>query len=240
MTAATYLATIVLFTALFTREVIAPASGATCDKRWRILAMSVNAGNVFVVLATGIVFSRWIGANSLFLVDLGGPLGESLAIFSTASFIGYWWHRLIHKSELLWRTIHQLHHSPPRIEVLTAFYVHPLDSLAANLLNAGVAYLFFGASAWSAGLAIFYVSIFNLIAHADMKTPHWLGYLTQRPEMHRLHHERGVHARNYGLPIWDMLFGTYANPKSGIVECGFAPENATQIKAMLLMRKVEG
>lgn len=240
MAATIYLAIIVLFTALFTREVIAPASGAQCDKRWRILATSVNAGNVCVVLATGFVFSRWIDHNSLVSVDFGGPLGESLAVFATASFIAYWWHRLIHKSDALWRTVHQLHHSPPRIEVLTAFYVHPLDSLAANLLNASVAYLLFGASAWGAGLAMLYVAIFNLIAHADMQTPRWLGMLTQRPEMHRLHHERGVHARNYGLPIWDMLFGTYANSQSGAVECGFAPENASQINAMLLMRKVEG
>lgn len=239
MTATAYLATLVLFTVLFTREVIAPASGATCDKRWRILATSVNAGNVLIVLATGIVFSQQIRRNSLFPVDLGGPISESMAIFLMASFLGYWWHRLIHKSDLFWRAVHQLHHSPSRIEVLTAFYVHPLDSLAANLLNVCVAYLVFGASAWGTGLAIFYVSVFNLIAHADMKTPRWLGFVTQRPEMHRLHHERGVHARNYGLPIWDILFGTYANPVSGAVECGFAPENAAQIRAMLLMQKVE-
>ena len=239
MIAAIYLAIVILFTALFTREVIAPASGAQCDKRWRILAGSVNAGNVVVVLATGVFFSRWIDRHSILPVDLGGPLGESAAIFLTASFIAYWWHRLIHKSDVLWRAVHQLHHSPSRIEVLTAFYVHPLDSLAANLLNAGVAYLVFGASAWGAGLAMLYVAIFNLVAHADQQTPRWLGWFTQRPEMHRLHHERGVHARNYGLPVWDMLFGTYANPESGIVECSFAPENAAQIKAMLLMRRVE-
>ncbi|NNU15506.1 sterol desaturase family protein [Parvularcula sp. ZS-1/3] len=234
-----YIATIVLFTALFTREVIAPASGASCDKRWRILAGAVNAGNVAVVVITGFVFSRWIGMNALLPLPFSDPFSQSVAVFLTASFLAYWWHRLIHKSDTLWRMMHQLHHSPPRIEVLTAFYVHPLDSLAANLLNAGVAYLLFGVSPWAAGLAIFYVSVFNLIAHADQKTPHWLGFLTQRPEMHRLHHERGVHARNYGLPIWDAVFGTYANPRKGEVACGFEPENALRIKDMLLMRKVQ-
>lgn len=236
--AAAYIATFILFTALFTREVIAPASGATCDKRWRILATSLNAANMIIVVVSGFVFSSWIDRNALISIDFG-LFGESVAVFFTASFIAYWWHRLIHKLDFLWRAVHQLHHSPARIEVMTAFYVHPLDGLFASILNASVAYLIFGASVWSAALAIFYVSVFNLIAHADIRTPHWLGYLMQRPEMHRLHHERGIHARNYGLPIWDMLFWTYANPAGAAVVCGFAPENAAQIKAMLLMRRVE-
>ncbi|GGY44846.1 hypothetical protein GCM10007148_12230 [Parvularcula lutaonensis] len=41
------------------------------------------------------------------------------------------------------------------------------------------------------------------------------------------------------MPLWDMLFGTFANPKEGRVEYGFEPENALRIKDMLLMRKVQ-
>ena len=45
------------------------------------------------------------------------------------------------------------------------------------------------------------VTLFNLIAYADQKTPWAVGLIFQRPEMHRLHHERGVHRNNYGLPL---------------------------------------
>ena len=46
-----------------------------------------------------------------------------------------------------------------------------------------------------------------------MRTPRWVGWFFQRPEMHRIHHEHGRHRNNYGdIPWWDMLFGTYENP----------------------------
>lgn len=91
-----------------------------------------------------------------------------------------------------------------------------------------------------AGLALFWVAIFNLVAHADLHTPQWLGYILQRPEMHRLHHQRGLHRSNYGLPMWDMVFGTWRNPEYSEVECGFPPEKEYRIKDMLLMRDVDG
>ena len=236
-----YFITFAAFSIIFTREVIAPASGASCDKRWRIYAGSLNALNLAVVVAAGYLFNGWIGSHSLLkLGDQSGVLGGSLLTFIVASFVAYWYHRAIHASNRLWRWVHQLHHSPARIEALTAFYLHPLDALAATLLNAVVAYFLLGVSAPAAGLALLYVTLFNLIAHADMRTPWWLGFLVQRPEMHRIHHERGVHANNYGLPLWDLLFGTWRNPREGRVECGFAPDKERRIADMLMMKDVGG
>ena len=67
-----------------------------------------------------------------------------------------------------------------------------------------------------------------------------MGVFIQRPEMHRLHHERGAHRGNYGLPLWDLMFGTWRNPREGQVECGFAPEKEAQIGPMLMCRDVDG
>jgi sterol desaturase/sphingolipid hydroxylase (fatty acid hydroxylase superfamily) len=235
-----YFLTFGLFVTLFTREVIAPASGAQCDKRWRLFAGVINALSLTVVVGAGFLFSNWINANSLIsLPPQLGTVGASMVIFLVASLLAYGWHRLTHLSDTLWRVFHQLHHSPSRVETLTAFYVHPLDSFAASVLNAVVAYWIFGASAPVAGLVLMYVAIFNLVAHADIKTPYWLGYIIQRPEMHRLHHERNAHRNNYGLPLWDALFGTWKNPHGGSVECGFSPENEFRVREMLLMRSLD-
>lgn len=160
--------------------------------------------------------------------------------FLAASFVAYWWHRAVHKSDRLWRWVHQLHHSPTRIEALTAFYVHPFDALAATLLNALVAYLLLGVDGVAAGLALIYVTLFNLIAHADQKSPWWLGFIVQRPEMHRVHHQRGHHANNYGLPIWDLMFGTWRNPREGWVDCGFPDDKERLIGQMLMLKDVDG
>ena len=31
---------------------------------------------------------------------------------------------------ILWRTLHQLHHSPKRLEIVTSFYQHPLEIIS--------------------------------------------------------------------------------------------------------------
>lgn len=236
-----YFVTLAAFALVFTREVILPASRARCDKRWRIYAGSLNAVNLVAVVAAGFLFPRWIAGHSLFnLADRIDPVSGSLLTFAVASFVAYWWHRAIHRSNRLWRWLHQLHHSPTRIEALTAFYVHPFDALAATLLNALVAYLVLGVDGVAAGLALIYVTLFNLIAHADQKSPWWLGFIVQRPEMHRVHHQRGHHAGNYGLPIWDLMFGTWRNPRSGEVECGFPDDKERLIGQMLMLKDVDG
>ncbi len=70
--------------------------------------------------------------------------------------------------------------------------------------------------------------------HWNVRTPQWLGYLIQRPESHCVHHRLGVHYYNYAdLPLWDILFGTFRNPKEFRGECGFESPHDRRIGAML-------
>lgn len=226
------------FIALFTREVIAPASRASCDHRWLRMATAVNIAQMLAALAVGWVFQETIQAAAVFpIAGLPAPLAGGLTFF-VASFIAYWWHRGLHDSSLLWRLVHQLHHSPSRVETLTAFYAHPLDSAFASAITCGVAYLLFGFDAYATAWSLFYVSLFNFYIHSDTSSPRWLGYLVQRPEMHRVHHQAEHHAQNYGLPLWDLLFGTWSNPSRYVEQCGFSGERERQIQDMLLGRDV--
>lgn len=228
----------IAFIALFTREVIAPASRASCDLRWLRIAGAVNLGQTVAAVSVGVLFQETIRATAVFPgLDLSAPLAGAL-VFLVASFIAYWWHRLMHKSPLLWRLIHQLHHSPSRIETLTAFYAHPLDSAMASAISCSVAYLLFGFDAYATAWSIVYVSLFNFYIHSDTRSPRWVGYLIQRPEMHRVHHKLGHHAQNYGLPLWDLLFGTWSNPTEYVQACGFQGERQLQIHDMLMGRDV--
>ncbi len=150
------------------------------------------------------------------------------------TFFTYWSHRLQHRYDLLWRLGHQLHHAVARVDISSAMMFHPIDllfqigmtTLAASLL---------GVSAEAAALAGLLNFLIALYQHWNVATPHWTGYILQRPEAHLLHHERNVHSRNFGdLALWDMLFGTYANPHTVDVAVGFEPERARRVLAMLL------
>jgi sterol desaturase/sphingolipid hydroxylase (fatty acid hydroxylase superfamily) len=52
--------------------------------------------------------------------------------------------------------------------------------------------------------------------------------------MHRIHHRRGHHANNYGIPIWDLMFGTYENTEEYVKEVGFSDEKTIRIYEMLV------
>ena len=81
------------------------------------------------------------------------------------------------------------------------------------------------------------VACSQFFVHMNVASPRWVGYFLSRPEMHRIHHELGVHKNNYAdLPLWDMLFRTYENPDNRAVECGFAPDREARVLDMLLLR----
>ncbi|MFO7603214.1 MAG: sterol desaturase family protein, partial [Gammaproteobacteria bacterium] len=80
-----------------------------------------------------------------------------------------------------------------------------------------------------------------MFQHANISTPRWLGYLIQRPESHAIHHGKAVHRYNYSdLPLWDMVFGTFDNPRADAVPTavGFYPGASARLLAMLVGRDV--
>lgn len=234
-----YLAIALLFALIFTVEVIAPASKSHCDRRWMILAGSLNIVQAAAALATGHLFGDWFSRHALLsLADRIDPVTGGVLTFLLASLIAYGWHRAAHRVPFLWRTFHQIHHSPRRIESLTAFFAHPLDAMAATFITCLSAYWLLGLTPLSAIVALLLVSAFNLYIHSDTRSPRWIGWFVQRPEMHRVHHQAGHHADNYGLPLWDLLFGTWKNPRERVRDCGFDAERERRIYDMLLMRDV--
>ncbi|MEY4764447.1 MAG: hypothetical protein RI907_1120 [Pseudomonadota bacterium] len=228
-----------LFVGIFCREVIAPASRNNCNRRWLILSTSLGLATMATTLLVGYLFGSQIQRHALIpeAADLPVVVVGGLSFLLT-SFVFYWWHRLTHASDLLWRVFHQLHHSAKRVEALTAFYAHPLDSAAAVVISSFSSYVVLGASPLAAGIALLITGVFDLFVHSDVATPTWLGYWVQRPEMHTVHHQLDHHAENYGLPIWDILFGTWTNPSSRSTQLGFDDAKAARVTDMLLWRDV--
>ena len=225
---------VLLFTMLFTLEVIAPASKNQCNRRWLILSGAFGVLQMTVSLGVGVYFKEWFLSHALWNLNNELPaIIIGFISFLMTSFFFYGWHRALHQNAFLWRKIHQLHHSPQRVESLTAFFAHPIDSAFATLLSCLSAYLILGASAEAAAWALLFTGLFNFYIHSDTTSPFWVGYILQRPEMHRIHHKRGYHANNYGLPIWDILFGTYENTNEYVPEVGFSEENTGRVYDML-------
>ena len=79
----------------------------------------------------------------------------------------------------------------------------------------------------------------RIFYHANFKSPRWLKYVIQTPELHSVHHDLDVHHYNYcDLPIWDRLFGTYRDANDFVPHCGFPRENERKLVQMLAFRNV--
>lgn len=208
-------------------------------RAWWPRALLLNGAQIAIVFLAGWSWDRWMVRHRPFSAEALGLFGGALLGYVAITFVYYWWHRARHDVPFLWRWLHQVHHSPQRIELITSFYKHPLELLANGLLSSLIVYWGVGLDVPAATLAVTLTGVAELVYHWNVRTPYWLGFLFQRPESHLIHHQTGLHAFNYSdLPLWDMLFGTFRNPRSWSASCGFAESREDRLGAMLMGKDV--
>ena len=231
---------VALFAGCSVLERLVPGWPLPRVRSWPLRVLAVNAVQLGVVLLAGLTWEAWLSSASLLTLSrhLSPATGGMLAYF-VATFVFYWWHRWRHESDLLWRCFHQIHHSPQRLEVITSFYKHPLEMIANSLIGSALVYSVLGLSPEAGAVYTLCTAAGEFFYHTNVRTPRWVGYVFQRPEMHRIHHRHGRHRNNYGdIAWWDMLFGTWENPAEWRHRCGFDAHREQQLPAMLAFRDV--
>ena len=209
-------------------------------KTWPARVIAVNLVQLVVVFLAGLTWEKWLSSASLFHLGQALPAwaGGPVAYF-IATFVFYWWHRVRHTNDFLWLHFHQIHHSPRRLEVITSFYKHPVEMIINSVIGSLLVYTVLGLSPEAGAVYTFFTAAGEFFYHTNVKTPRWIGFFFQRPEMHRIHHKYGYHKNNYGdIPWWDMLFGTFENPKTFDATCGFDAEKEEELGRMLRFKDV--
>ena len=168
------------------------------------------------------------------------PFWVQVAVgFFFYEFLIYAWHRTMHKVDPIWRFLHQMHHSAERVDIWGAFYFHPLDMLGWALVGSCALVLGIGLTAEAALVVAVAATFCAMFQHSNLRTPHWLGYIITRPESHAVHHERGIHGYNYGdIPIFDILLGTFRNPREWNGEAGFFDGSSKKVGELLIGKKI--
>ncbi|MDH3637408.1 MAG: sterol desaturase family protein [Gammaproteobacteria bacterium] len=166
------------------------------------------------------------------------PILEGFVGWFVGTFAFYWWHRLRHYRGF-WPTFHQIHHSPSRIEVLTSFYKHPIEIATNSLLTAAILFPVLGCSLMGTFWYNFFAATGEFFYHGNYRSPRWLRYFVQTPELHSIHHQVDVHNFNFSdIPIWDRIFGTYRDTMEFMPKCGFRRGKEERLIAMLAFRDV--
>jgi sterol desaturase/sphingolipid hydroxylase (fatty acid hydroxylase superfamily) len=220
---------------LIALERIIPGTSQPQVQGWIGRVVALNLAQIAVVFLGALSWDRWLPGLRLWNGEGFGSAPGIAIGYLAITFVYYWWHRARHESALLWRWFHQVHHSPARIEVITSFYKHPFELLANGFLSSLVLHVLVGLTPAGAAAVVTITGVAELIYHCNVRTPYWLGFIFQRPESHRRHHECAVHRGNYSdLPVWDMLFGTFDNPRTNPRDCGFGDGRESQLGRMLM------
>jgi len=173
---------------------------------------------------------------SLGLIDLRisgdtGPTAFVLSILGTfcltavvGDFFFYWFHRTLHKSQILWQH-HKMHHLDPAFDALTGtrhnwmeqllsvffifvpmailFKMDRLDAVNAGLFNGGIIVL---------------LTIVSYANHTNMRIQFgWANLIFMSSQTHRIHHSPLAEHRNRNFaaicPIWDVIFVMFYRAK---------------------------
>jgi sterol desaturase/sphingolipid hydroxylase (fatty acid hydroxylase superfamily) len=236
------LPTILLFVsviAFLVLERVYPGRKLQNSSNWYLRVLFINLLQAGITFSTNAVWTGLFQSSNIFsLSEFKNPVFEGFICWFVGTFFFYWWHRIRHMKGF-WVVFHQLHHSPQRIEALTSFYKHPIEILVNSVLAGSIIYGLLGASP----IAILWYNLFATIGeffyHSNIRTPNWIRYFIQTPELHSIHHQLDIHKFNFSdIPIWDRLFGTYKDTVEFMPACGFPRDNERKLLKILSFQDV--
>jgi sterol desaturase/sphingolipid hydroxylase (fatty acid hydroxylase superfamily) len=213
-----------------------PAGPRKSARKWllhfQIMVFNFASAVPFALLATYLasLLVKSVGLN-LGLIDIRIGDGKAIpsivvALFASAlttDFFFYWYHRSLHKSNILWQH-HKMHHLDPEFDALTG----PRQSWLENfflvffiLVPIAVLFNFSDMDPFDTGLvqgAI--IGFWNLLSfqnHSNLRLQFGKAtVLFTSSQSHRIHHSYLPQHRDKNFvaffPIWDILFGTYYHP----------------------------
>jgi sterol desaturase/sphingolipid hydroxylase (fatty acid hydroxylase superfamily) len=228
-----------IYGALILWEAVFPAKALPRIRGWRLMGLAAFTGYFFLSSYLPLLWGETLASFQLFdLTGLGKWGGAAVGLLLYEAGV-YFWHRTMHGSTVLWRGLHQMHHSAERLDTFGAFWFSPWDMIGWTLLSSLALTLVIGITPEAAVLVLYATTFLGVFQHSNVRTPRWLGYIVQRPESHSHHHERGVHARNYSdLPVFDLIFGTFHNPPDFAPATGFYDGASYRVAEMVTFRDV--
>ena len=236
------LLTPVTYFAMLAAERVWPARSFPARSGWQWLGIAFLVLSMAIGTALPLYLPVDWMAEHRFLDGTGmGVVGGAIIGFIVLELVVYVWHRAAHTFGFMWRTFHQIHHSPQRVDIPGALLFHPLEMAAYTVIPLVVTVIVLGLDPLAAAITGYLLTFAGLFQHWNVRTPQWVGYVVQRPESHCVHHRKGMHYYNFSdFPLWDILFGTFRNPKQFLGECGFEDGADRRMGAMLAFDDVNG
>jgi sterol desaturase/sphingolipid hydroxylase (fatty acid hydroxylase superfamily) len=161
-----------------------------------------------------------------------------VAVFWLVRDFGYYWYHRLQHTKAFW-PLHRMHHGATHMNVLTVYRNNFFsDILIGHVMMVPLAFFTLPEASIFAGqlLLVFH----GYLIHSEWRAKWgWVGsWIFQAPLHHRLHHGlREIEGtKNFGtLPIWDRIFGTFAEPETRAIRIGVTHDGYGSVGACILM-----
>jgi sterol desaturase/sphingolipid hydroxylase (fatty acid hydroxylase superfamily) len=233
------LTVLALYGVLILLEALFPARTLPHVKGWKTRALVVFVFYFYLSSYLPLLWGDTLARYRWFNLEALDPfVGAGIAVL-VYEFLVYVWHRTMHRVNWLWRSFHQMHHSAERVDSYGAFYFSPLDIVGFTFLASLSLTVVLGLGVQAVTYFLYATMFLGVFQHLNVRTPQWLGYIVQRPESHSVHHARGIHRYNYSdLPLFDILFGTFRNPKGFAGASGFYDGASAKVAQLLAFKDI--
>ena len=230
---------VAIYGALMIWESVFPARELPKMKFWRFRGVIFFLAYIILTTYIPLVWDDFFASYQLMNLSSFSLFTQVVLGIFLFELVQYGWHISMHKSDFLFRVSHQMHHSSERLDVPSAFVFSVNDMIGLSLVGSVSFALVMGLSPQAITIIILTLTFLGIFQHANINTPRWLGHIVQRPESHTIHHARGIHKYNYtDLPIIDMIFGTFKNPKNYEHKTGYYEGASSKITEMLLFKDI--
>jgi sterol desaturase/sphingolipid hydroxylase (fatty acid hydroxylase superfamily) len=176
-----------------------------------LLVLKLAGPALAVISAT---FAEYLGIGIFNHVELSQPLVMLLGLI-IIDFKQYWFHRLMHYFDFLWR-FHKVHHSDTEIDLTTGFRFHSVEAILSSLSDLMLIAVF-GIPVEVLLVNYLLVYLGNFFTHGNYYLPptmdRYLKWVLITPSLHHLHHAMDKRAANSNFGVdfsfWDRIFGSY-------------------------------
>src|SRR5688572_19969378 len=108
-------------------EALFPARSYPRVRGWRLAGACFLLLYMAVATVVPLLLPPWLLEKRVFDLSGLGIAGGVVAGFAVQTFAAYWYHRACHRFGGMWRWLHQMHHSAPRLDMGGAMVFHPLE-----------------------------------------------------------------------------------------------------------------
>ena len=149
--------------------------------RWPSVPMWRSRSAVFFVVLMSInaflpelVPPSWL-EHALIPIESLNVLSQVVIGYLALSLANALMHRANHRFDFLWRWVHQLHHSPQRLDAAGAVGATPWEMALNTIIFLLIVVALLGLAPVPAAIVAYVATFYSLFQHMSLRTPRWLG-----------------------------------------------------------------